>query len=173
MEQTRLSRWTRFKAFCSDFIRVALDVPVTRGAWIYFVFIVVGVAWATIGIAALNNTQATPETIGTFTLGLLVPVFVDAMFAWKNGRNDPVTEAIMALSFLLVIPTSYFSVKKSSEDGEDIWKWGAEWVLIFILAFSILLWGMMYVVEPRLRNPSTQVAPSVSQLGGRLSEFSC
>jgi len=167
MDGDKPSRKTRLNSFALEVWRVAQEAPFANGVWLYFVLVFVGVGWATFVISFYNKSDVTPETLGTFSLGILIAVFADAMFAWKKGLNDRVAQAVMVLSLLLTIWASYLSVKNYTDvDGKAVWKFGAESLLWLVLLLAVWLWGMMLVVDPRLSIPALQGNPAINSLKG-------
>lgn len=123
--------------------------------FIYISFTLVGIGWASWFIPTYNESEISPETFGIYVIGFLITVMLDAIMVWKksgvgNENEQAISGIFMVMSFLLLIGTSWLSVKSFHLDinkarvGE--WKNYASpllsVVLVFTIAMSLVLTGI-------------------------------
>ncbi|VTU38504.1 hypothetical protein [Variovorax sp. PBL-E5] len=116
-------------------------------AFLYVVFTLVGVGWATLAIPKINSSHTSPETVGVYVIGILVTVLLDGMLTWKSKGGDnkyghAIAVLCMCVSLLLIVVVSYFSANKSpptAPGGEPIWKACSYPVLCASFVLSVLM----------------------------------
>lgn len=123
--------------------------------FIYISFTLIGIGWASWIIPSYNESEISPETFGIYVIGFLITVMLDAIMTWKksgvgNENEQAISGIFMVMSFLLIIGTSWLSVKSfhldSSKARVGEWKNYAppllSVVLIFTIAMSLVLTGI-------------------------------
>jgi cytosine/uracil/thiamine/allantoin permease len=119
---------------------------------LYIALTFIGVAWATYGISSLNYSEPSPETLGIYVIGFLVTVLLDSMVTWKRAGSENKNELAISVCFivmalLLLIWSAYLSIKTYNVELDPpragVWKWGANYLLLFILICTI---GMSLVL---------------------------
>ena len=121
----------------------------------YISLTIIGGFWASYFIPKLNGSEISPETYGIFTIGFLITVMLDAIVTFmRKNDNNPYEKAISLISiifsFILIIVTSYLSLKQFhvSIDKKPtfIWEYVAQYLLVFVLliaiSMSIILTGI-------------------------------
>lgn len=154
------SRWGPFtREECSVFLLELQSkfwggVRSTTGL-IYISFTLIGIGWASWIIPSYNDSEISPETFGIYVIGFLITVMLDAIVTWKksgvgNENEQAISGIFMVLSFLLIIGTSWLSVKSFSIDSQKArvgeWKGYSPFlltiVLIITIAMSLVLTGI-------------------------------
>jgi heme/copper-type cytochrome/quinol oxidase subunit 4 len=135
------SFWLEFKLKFRSGVRSPTGLP-------YTVFTFAGVAWASYVIPNINHSDISPETYGIYVIGFLVSVMLDAMIIWKKTKDDNTYEQaiaifVMVISFLLIILSSFLSVKTFNVElgpqGGGKWKCAAKYFLTIILVCAIAM----------------------------------
>ena len=147
------------------------EAPFTAGTWLYLAIVVVGVAFATWAIPAMNSSETSAETLGIYVIGILIAVFADSLFLWKKSKDDVIAETVAVVSFLLCLLAGFLSVKEQLHSPEGLtskrWRPYGEIALYAILTLSIFMWAMINVVEPRLDIAATQDPANFDGLSGK------
>jgi CDP-diglyceride synthetase len=165
------ARKVRLKIYFSRLGSALSEAPFSAGTWIYSAIVFVGIAAASWFIPFINSADTSAETLGIYVIGILIAVFADSLFLWKNSTHDDIAETIIVTSFLLCLLVGYFSVKVPfiNSEGETVKRFRSysEFFIFLILIISILMWAMINAVDPRLNIAATNNSAEYSQLSGK------
>jgi hypothetical protein len=125
---------------------------------IYIVFTIIGVAWASYAIPAINRSELSPETLGIYVIGFVISVILDAMILWKKGSENKYEVAIsitfMIASIIFLPVASYLSLKSFKADSGEpgTWRAGAEPLLVALFVCTIFMSLVLTGLNPEEPN---------------------
>lgn len=140
--------WTKdeIKGFGFE-LSAKLRDGIRSGDGMLYVFLtLVGVAWATWAIPAINSNHTSPETFGVYAIGFLVTVLLDALLTWKKrGDGNKYEQAIavvcicIAISLIILVSNYSVGIPVQGPPGSLNWKPYAYPILIASFVASIVM----------------------------------
>lgn len=136
---------------------------------LYLVLTAGGVGWISYFLPTINGSEKSPETLGVYVIGLVISLFAEAMFEWKKGKADSLSETVMVCAVIFGLSAFLLSTKASVVDShgsmQKDWHANAQLWLCFVLFLTILLWLALNPIQTKFKNPAIQQPASASSLG--------
>lgn len=136
-----------WKGFWDEIWSKFVDGIRATGAKLSLVITACGIAAVTWGLPHLNRSDTSPETLGIYVLGFIIPLFCEAFLLVKDENRSfdgAVAEwtciflfVLWTLAFWLSLKTNFPQPATDAPHSKSEWRWGASGFLLFLLVLSL------------------------------------